>query len=304
MEPKPGWRRRARKPLAIIVLVLVVLFGTDMASGFVYRTSTAGSVVVTAPASGPARQAIVVFPGYVMSGGALSAAFSPHLGATDAMVVVDYAERGVDMDDLYSKIVKELHRISPRALRVYGASMGGMCAREFLTRYQADGLPFGKAVLILDTAPASADMVKRPGWMFWLASWYRGGFLSSVVWSGLSRLGGSGPEPEPDADRDLIRQARRYTADIGMPAITSQAEFIKNSSPVRPGELTPSTSRVVYLHGRDADRDPLVRVTESILTWRVASPGLTAKLLETRQGDWHIPLIERPRETVEAMLSA
>jgi len=55
-----------------------------------------------------------------------------------------------------------LHPLRPLELRVYGGSMGGMVSKLFLDRYRQDGAPYGKATLILDTAPAGRNDVKRP----------------------------------------------------------------------------------------------------------------------------------------------
>jgi hypothetical protein len=87
---RKAWRRHLRRGgriatscAASTAAVLLV----DLLLGFGYRTRTDSGVVVTPPASGTARQALVVFPGYSMDGAVLSEAFAPNLGPDNAMVV-------------------------------------------------------------------------------------------------------------------------------------------------------------------------------------------------------------------------
>jgi hypothetical protein len=300
-----GMRRIARvaKGAGLVIATVLALLAADGLAGAVYRTSTAASVQVTAARSGAAEQAVVVFPGYIMSGEQLSRAFAPFLPAGDAMVVADYAERGVDMDGLYREVTAALEVIRPARVRVYGASMGGLCAKQFLDRYARDGSPYGPAVLVLDTAPDSAARIKRPGWVFGLSSWYRGGPLTSAGWALLNQLGAQ-PTPEDGADLRVVDEARRYSTWVGMPALTSQADFLGAAPALRDGELTGRAERVVYLHGRDPADDPLVWVADSMVQWRRAFPGLVEVIVDGRAGAWHIPLIERPGETMTALLSA
>jgi hypothetical protein len=219
------------------------------------------------------------------------------------MVVADYAQRGVDVDALYRQIMTALDGMKPQSIRVYGASMGGMCAKQFLDRYVQGGSPFGRAVLVLDTAPDSAARIKRPGWVFGLASWYRGGPLTSLGWAALNQFGDQ-PTPEPGADAGLAAAGRRHSTWVGMPALTSQAGYLGAFPALRDGELVGRAERVVYLHGRDPGEDPLVWVDDSMAHWRRAFPGLVEVVVNGRAGSWHIPLIERPRETLTAVLAA
>jgi hypothetical protein len=61
---------------------------------------------------------------------------------------------------------------------------------------------------------------------------------------------------------------------------------------------------VVYLEAMDADRDPLIRVSDAIVSWRVAFDDLKIVPITGRNGRWHVPLIERPKESVAAILAA
>ena len=294
---------RVVKGMGLALSALLALLSVDGLTGTVYRTGTAATVHVTASRAGAARQAVVVFPGYIMSGAQLSRAFAPFLGPGDAMVVADYAERAVDVDGLYRQVMAALEVIRPGSVRVYGASMGGLCARQFLDRYAGDGSPYGQAVLVLDTAPDSAARVKRPDWVFGLASWYRGGPLTSLGWALLNQFGDQ-PDPEPGADPRIVKAGRRHSTWVGMPALTSQAEFIASSPALRDGELTGRAARVVYLQAREPADDPLVLVADSVDQWRRAFPGLVEVTIDGRAGVWHIPLIERPQETLRAILAA
>lgn len=301
------WRRHLRRGGRIATwcaasTVAVLLL--DLLLGFGYRTRTDSGVVVTPPASGTARQALVVFPGYSMDGEVLSEAFAPSLSSDDAMVVARYAERGVSGAGLYRSIMGELTRLEPDTLRVYGASMGGMCAAEFLTRYAADGAPYGEAVLVLDTAPSNADDVARPDWLLGLSTWYRGGPISSAAWALTSGLTSGDPAPEPDANPELIAAAKSRAAWVGTPALTSQGAFIRDFRMPAPAILRGVTDHVSYLHARDADNDPLINVPGAIEGWRTVYPDLRATTIPGREGQWHIPLVERPSETMRAMLAA
>jgi hypothetical protein len=46
-----------------------------------------------------------------------------------------------------------------------------------------------------------------------------------------------------------------------------------------------------------------VRISESVKCWRKAFPSLSVITIQSRAGRWHIPLIERPRETVKALIA-
>ena len=245
----------------------------------------------------------MVFPGYSMDGEVLSEAFAPSLGLDDAMVVARYAERGVSGAGLYRSIIGELTKLEPDTLRVYGASMGGMCAAEFLTHYSADGAPFGKAVLVLDTAPSNADDVNRPDWLLGLSTWYRGGPISSAAWALTSQLTSGDPAPEPDANPELIAEAKSRAAWAGTAALTSQGAFIRGFRMPTAAILRGVTDRVGYLHARDADNDPMIHVSRAIEGWRTVYPDLRVTTIPGRKGQWHIPLVERPSETMRAVLT-
>ena len=135
-----------------ILAGLPALLAADALMGLVYRTNTSADVNITVPRSGTTHRAIVVFPGYVMPGGTLGRAFAPYVADGDAMVVVNYAERGVNVSQIYAKVMAALHKLRPVELRVYGASMGGMVSKLFLDQYRQAGAPYGKVTLILDSA--------------------------------------------------------------------------------------------------------------------------------------------------------
>jgi hypothetical protein len=269
--------------------------------GLAYRTNTGADVKIIVPRSGTTHRAIVVFPGYIMPGGTLGKAFAPYVGDDDAMVVVNYAERGVNVSQIYDKVMAALNTLRPVELRVYGASMGGMLSKLFLDRYRQAGAPYGKVTLILDSAPAGRNNVKRPSFLLDASCWYRGGPLSSAVWAAVSEFG-TKPPTEDDAPQD-IRAARHAGAWVGMPAATSQACFIAKFGPLKKDELLDVAQQVVYLQGYSPDDDPLVRISDAIAGWRVAFPNLMVITVQGRNGRWHLPLVEYPRETVRAMIA-
>jgi pimeloyl-ACP methyl ester carboxylesterase len=286
----------------LVVATFPVLLSLDALIGLAYRTNTTADVEISAPRSGTTRRAIVVFPGYAMPGSTLAKAFAPYVADDDAMVVVNYAERGVDVSQINDKVMAALHTLKPVNLLVYGASMGGMLGKLFLDRYRESGNPYGKVTLVLDSAPAGRNNVKRPSFLFDMSCCYRGGPLSSAVWAALSKIGPM-PPTEDDAPQDIVRAARNAGAWVGMPALTSQACFIARFGSLREGELLDVAQQVVYLQGFSPETDPLVRISDAIAGWRVAFPKLMVVTIEGRNGRWHLPLVEYPRATVRAMIA-
>jgi len=271
--------------------------------GLAYRTNTSADVKIIFPRSGTVHRVIVVFPGYIMPGDILGKAFAPYVADDDALVVVNYAERGVNVSQIFEKVMAALRILKPVELRVYGASMGGMVSKLFLDRYREAGMPYGRVTLILDSAPASRDNIKRPSFLLDLSCWYRGGPLSSAIWAMLGELGTKTPA-EGDANQDFINDARRAGAWVGMPAATSQACFIASFGPLKEDELLDVAQKVVYLQGYSSDDDPLVLISYAIAGWRVAFHNLRVVTMQGRYGRWHLPLVEYPRETVRAMIAA
>lgn len=274
----------------------------DALLGLAYRTDTSASLTINYPRSGKTHRAIVVFPGYVMPGRTLARAFAPYVADDDAMVVVNYAERGVNVPQIYAKVMAALQPLRPVELRVYGASMGGMLSKLFLDRYRQGGAAYGKVTLILDSAPADPHNLKRRSFLLHLSCWYRGGPLSSALWAAISQCGAK-PPTEDDVSQDLVRAARHAGAWVGMPAATSQACFIAKFGPLKAGELLDVAQQAVYLQGYSPGLDSVLRISEAIAGWRVAFPNLIVITLQRRSGRWHLPLVEYPHETVRAMIA-
>jgi len=74
---------------------LPALLTVDALMGLAYRPKTSADVKIHVPRSGTTHRAIVVFPGCAMPGGTLGRAFAPYVEDDDAMIVVNYTERGV-----------------------------------------------------------------------------------------------------------------------------------------------------------------------------------------------------------------
>jgi hypothetical protein len=164
-------------------------------------------------------------------------------------------------------------------------------------------MPYGRVDLVLDTAPSSAADVRRPGWTFALSCVDRGGVLSTGVWAAISLLAPQ-PDPEPGADRRLVARGRDEGALVGMPAATSQGCFMGRTGTVAAGALDGVVARAVYLHGVPDDGDPLIDTRRAVQHWTTALPQLSEYRIATRRAAWHVPLVERPSETVAAMLTA
>jgi hypothetical protein len=297
-----GMRSRVLRIIALTLAALVVLVAIDSLVGLTYRASTAVQIYVTRSNVAPINETLVVFPGYTMPGNLLSRAFAPYLAPHEAMVVVGYAERGLDVDAIYGEVMVQVKRLGGASLRVYGGSIGGLVAVQFLQRYGRDGARFGTAVLVLDTTPSSSEQVKRPRWMFRMASWYRGGPITSAGWAEVSQFLPK-PELEAGANRHLAKAAWHAEAWVGTPALTTQAAYLSNFSPLRANELAPVVARAVYLRGGPGD-DPLVQVDQSIHDWSRMLPGLFVTALPRREAGWHLPIIERPQETMSAINAA
>jgi hypothetical protein len=268
--------------------------------GLAYRRNTSADVKVIGPRLGRASRAIVVFPGYIMSGAILGKAFEPYVADDDTLVVINYAERGVNVSEINDKVMAALQTLAPVELRVYGGSMGGMLSKLFLDHYRKAGAPYGKVTLVLDSAPSGRNDVKRASFLFDVSCWYSGGPLSSAIWAAVSEFDAK-PPTEHDASQDIVRAARRAGAWVGTPAATSQACFIGKFDPLKTGELLDIANKVVYLRGSSSNDDPLVRTSEAIAGWRVAFPDITVVTLQGRNARWHLPLVEYPRETVSAL---
>jgi hypothetical protein len=234
---------------------LSVLVVADAVLGWGYRTDRHAHVDVIGPRSGVVRRAIVVLPGYAVSGRLVGEGVRPYVRSDDALVVVDYAQRGVDAGEIYDAVMAELHVLDPAELRIYGASMGGMLGKLFAERYHQDGEPFGGLVLILDSAPAERGDVKRPGWLFGVSCRYHGGPVSSALWAGASTFG-SHPEVAPGADQALIGAAHHAGDRVGLPAATTQACLMDHFTPLVCGELRGVVRQVVYLQSSAPDDDP------------------------------------------------
>lgn len=126
--------------------------------------------------------------------------------------------------------------------------------------------------------------------------------MSTAVWAAVSKYM-SGPPIEDNASPDLASAARRAGAWAGMPSATSQACFIAGFGPLIEKELVDIAEQVVYLHGSAPEDDPLVRISESVKSWCKAFPNLIVITIQGRAGRWHLPIIERPRETVKALIA-
>jgi hypothetical protein len=292
---RKSWLRQ----IAIGVLSLIL---ADVVSGLFYRTGDQSEVLTVGSRSGRTDLSIVVFPGYIMPGDTLSRAFAPYLPADDALIVVRYAERGVDARRISANVMAALRSVKPRKVLVYGASMGGMVGKLFLDNYRAAGAPYGQVVFVLDTAPAAKSDVRRPSALFEVSCWYRGGFLSSVGWALIASLQRE-PPIESEASPTLVQTAHRAGAWAGTPALSSQACFISRFPSLKPGDLTGIVSHFTYLQGNDPADDPLVRVAQATTTWRTANPSLDVVTIRERPGKYHLPLVEYPRATMTAILA-
>ncbi len=289
--------------MAVAALVALACVD-DLVGTFFYRTSTKARIEVVPARDQPAHRAIVILPGYMMSGVIVAKAFSPFVSKRDALIGVDYADRGVNPDDIYRQVMKALYSVVPSRVIFFAGSMGGMVAIDLLARYEEDGAPFGKISVVFDTAPGAWSDIRRPAWLFDVGCWYRGGPISSAVWAMISSTM-TQPTSESIANPALIAAARQSGMWVGMPAITTQACYIRRFSlPIGAVELGRAVRQVLYLHGSRPQDDPLVDINSSIKHLRRSFPGLRVITIPGRLGRWHLPLVERPQETVDAFIAA
>jgi len=288
--------------VAAVLISLVCL--DDFVGTFSYRTGTKARIEVIPARDQPTQRAIVILPGYMMSGTIVAKAFSPFVSKHDALIGVDYAARGVNTEDIYQQVLKALYSVRPSRVVLFGASMGGMVAMDLLANYEEDGAPFGKVSIVFDTAPAGSSDIKRPPWLLDVGCWYRGGPISSSIWAVISSAM-SQPTPESIANPGLMAAARHSGAWVGMPAITTEACFIRRfSQPIGAVNLRRSIRQVLYLHGSQPQDDPLVDIDSSIKRLRTFFPDLRVVTIPRRLGQWHLPLVERPQEAVLAFIAA
>lgn len=284
--------------LACALLLTLALI--DIGSSFFYRSSTSTALTILAPRSGVTTRAIIIAPGYTMSGEVVARAFFPYATDTDALMAIDYAERGVDPLEIYQHIRRELDTLNPQDVALYGASMGGILAARLLEIYKGDGAPFGKITLFLDTAPSGPEDIKRPAWLFRLSCRARGGAISSAVLA-LLNARAIQPPPGPGSHPALIMEGRKRGRWIGFPAAATQACFIWNTRIPNRNLLGAVIQRSFYLTGEDPENDPLIRTDQAISTWRDHLGPVSPVVVNGRQGKWHIPLVEYPQSTMDVI---
>jgi hypothetical protein len=284
-----------------ILCAVVALLSLDSLVGTWGAGAATPELYITRPGSVAPLRLFIVFPGYRMPGAMLSEAFGAHLRPGDAMVVVGHSAQGVDPDLIFRDVMDAIDVIDPPlgTLRIYGGSMGGMSAVDFLRRYGRAGAAYGRVSLFLDTAPSSPATVREPLWLMPAVSWYRGGPAVNTLVR-LVHGTGTPPELEPGADPALVAEAGRAGRRFPLSAVMGQAAYIGAFTPPAPDELA-CVDKAYYLHGRDPQRDPLIRVELALAGWRQVLPGLTEVVIEGRKGSWHLPIIERPQETMAAL---
>lgn len=301
----PKQRDRLGRRSARLAALSLAACGADYLSGRVLRLlhpDAGPRATVIGRSRERVRCATVLLPGFLMSGSLLGLAFAPYLGEADVLIGVDYGRDSLVPDAIYQELRPLLDAMQPEKLQFYGASMGGLVAVRIIHCYGNDGMPFGKAALVLDTAPSSCQEIRRPTWLFKFGSLYRGGMISSAILAGINAMERH-PQPDSSADLGLLRTVRRGDLAAGALAATTQARFIQNSNISCYSNLQRYLESVVFLSGFGGDLDPLVNVTRSISRWRSIFPDMKLVTISGRSGRWHLPLFEQPRATAETLLS-
>ena len=283
--------------VVIVVSLIVALLAIDLASSLVYRTNQSATLSVLPGGTEHPSFAVVVFPGFAMSGELAAKSLKEHLPSDTIVLGVSYAERGVDLDAISQSVLAELKRLRPSHVYFYGASMGGLVADYVTNMYSFEraGSDFS---LILDTAPAGPQDVRRPQVLLAASCYYPGGIISSWLWSLAAR---TAPHvPLSGANTSLAQEGRAYGESVGTPALTSQACFIKSAKPI---STKSGRFRTFYAQAADAsEQDPLVDTGSAIRNWLAAFPDIVELTIQGRKGTWHVPLIERPSDTAEVVM--
>jgi len=178
-----------------------------------------------------------------------------------------------------------------------------MCAAAFLREYAVVDPSAPPTILILDTAPSSAADVRVPAILSWLTSRYRGGPFGTFMWRQLARRY-SYPPAEPGADPDLIESAHRAFATVDSSTIFSQVKFVRQYAATSAHTWRRPADRTVFLRGVPAGGDPFIATDSAVTAWRELVPDLREAQLQERLDTWHVPIIERPRETMATIMSA
>ena len=223
-----------------------------------------------------------------MPGRLVAAAFEPHLGHDDAMVVVGYADRGMDMPAMCSAVMAKVNQLGadrPAAVRRFH---GWTVRFAFPGSPRRRGLHSGGSGPRPGHRPEQRRRCSDPRWLLRLAGCYRGGPIGSVVWAATSMLERRA-SAEKDSDPRLIEASRRAERWVGMPAVASQAHFIARGTPPALSSPHGLVTRATYLHGRDAGDDPLINVGRAVGGWRWLFPDLRVRTIPGRAGRWHLP---------------
>ncbi len=279
---------------------VAALLALDALTSRAYRIRTEGALVVTGSGDA-ASDLLIVFPGHGADGDSIARAFEPIVDPSWTVIVVCFAERGVDDAAILERLLPHVESRAQGKVRVLAGSMGGMVAATFLDGY-ARSHPGAKPVdLFLDTCPWDRSAVKVPAPVLRLSRWYQGGWISSAVWARVPRAG-SGPDLEPDADVDAVRASAERNRRVGTPALFSEASYIDRFRLHRLSHLSDAVGSTTYIRATESHRDALIDVAASIRGWGRVFPDLRTVTLASRAGKWHIPWMERPREVLAVVL--
>jgi len=144
------------------------------------------------------------------------------------MVVVNYAERGMDVLQICDKVMAALRTLGPVELRIYGARWVACLSKLFL-------IVIAKPARLMEKLPLFSIPHLRvetissgdPSYLM-SAAITRGGPLSSAVWAAICQLGPK-PPTEHDAAQDIVRAARSAGAWAGMPAVDEPGSLYRLS---------------------------------------------------------------------------
>lgn len=278
--------------LAFMILLTPTLVTIDSFFGLFGRGAAFSTV--TYQSTIKPDTAILVLPGIKGSGYHSAKALKDGLIKQGHIVGVNYARTEFDIDLIYKVSLAALQKLRPTKLVIYGQSLGGMVAIDWLRRYQKDGLPITHNVrLILESSPfEQADI--NLDWFSAMIVRLPGGPISSMIEQAKSwyeiDVKKVLPPTDGQVDPKLVQDGYRIAKSTDFRAISSQARFARNFVGPKPGELI-WVNAAYYLHAKD---DPLINVGQAYAKWQPAFTSLEQRVVNGWPTGRHSPLTEQP----------
>jgi pimeloyl-ACP methyl ester carboxylesterase len=202
------------------------------------------------------------------------------LGRYGPMLVLHHSS-AVKFDRIYDALMNKLDEMiaqgAPRALTVYGHSMGGQLGEQFRERYEREGSIYGPIrEMFLDCTPSTEASLPAPKWLravlkFAFRFYWGGPMLALLVALGnyISRFTVPAPH-DATVDEALYKRYARGLMWYNNRAWVAQMLYMLTYRlPSRP---VTTEARVTIIGAEDPSRDGLVIQKVSIPDWQRAYP--------------------------------